>query len=232
MAITRKSIKLLWSNSAGMCAFPDCRTRLSVEQTRETAPYTLGEMAHIKGDKPGSNRYDEAQLAADRDDYLNLILLCPTHHTLVDKPENEAFYSVDILNRIKDDHEKFVSNRLFAEDIESVEQVKDLISTYMAQNKQAWEQYGPMSDVARKNPHSERVYRIWESERLSTIVPNNREIAKILRGNRKLFSRNQQITISKFIQHVDSYENWVNDQIPYSAVLRFPTDFEMLVFGE
>ncbi|MBU0538393.1 MAG: HNH endonuclease, partial [Gammaproteobacteria bacterium] len=88
MAITNKSIKLLWSNAAGICSFSDCTEKLSVEQAAGVAPYTLGEMAHIKGNKPGSNRYDQSQSNTERDSYENLILLCPTHHTLIDKEEN------------------------------------------------------------------------------------------------------------------------------------------------
>ena len=80
MSITEKSIKLLWSNAAGRCSFSGCYERLSVEQAASSATYTLGEMAHIKGKKAGSNRYDSTQTATERDSYENLILLCPTHH--------------------------------------------------------------------------------------------------------------------------------------------------------
>ncbi|EFE3929091.1 HNH endonuclease [Escherichia coli] len=232
MAISNKSIKLLWSNAAGRCSFPDCKVRLSVEEAAEVAPYTIGEMAHIKGNKPGSNRYDEEQSADERDSYENLILLCPTHHTLIDKVENEDKYSVEILHEMKRAHENFISNRLSAIKLEHIEQLKDLISVYMAENYQAWEQYGPMSDNARKNPHNDQIYALWTSERLSTIVPNNREITKILQANRDLFTRTEQRLVSKFIQHVESYEQWVNDKIPYNSIQRFPSDFEAFVLGE
>lgn len=232
MAITNKSIKLLWSNAAGICSFSDCNEKLSVEESAGVSPYTLGEMAHIKGNKPGSNRYDEAQSAVERDSYENLLLLCPTHHTLIDKAENEEEFSVELLHCMKTNHERFISNRLAVEKYETVDQLKDIIAIYMAENHQAWEQYGPMSDNARKNPNSDQVYDMWTSERLSTIVPNNREIVKSLQENRELFARVEQRLVSKFIQHVESYEKWVNDQIPYNAVLRFPIDFEKLVLGE
>jgi len=232
VAITNKSIKLLWSNAAGICSFSGCTEKLSVEQAAAVAPYTLGEMAHIKGNKPGSNRYDLSQSNVDRDSYENLILLCPTHHTLIDKEENEAEYPVELLHEMKNEHESFISNRLGEEAFESIDQLKDKISIYMSENHQSWEQYGPLSDNARRNPNNDQIHALWTSARLSTIVPNNREIAKLLQENRGLFSRPEQIIISKFITHVASYETWVNDQIPYQAVLRFPKDFEELVFGE
>ncbi|EGQ7914877.1 TPA: HNH endonuclease [Vibrio parahaemolyticus] len=232
MSITNKSIKLLWSNAAGRCSFRNCGEKLSVEEAEGITPYTLGEMAHIKGNKPGSNRYDVGQSAVDRDAYENLILLCPTHHTLIDKAENETTYPVELLHEMKREHETFISTRLQGSIIENIDQLKDKIAPYMAENYQAWEQYGPMSENAKKNPNSDQVYALWTSERLSTIVPNNREIAALVHENRELFSRRDQRVVSKFIQHVESYEQWVHDKIPYNAVQRFPSEFEDLILGE
>lgn len=232
MSITSKSIKLLWSNAAGRCSFRGCTERLSVEEAEGLAPYTLGEMAHIKGNKLGSNRYDPEQPDVERDSYENLMLLCPTHHTLIDKVENEIEFSVDFLHEMKQEHEAFISNRLQVSELENVEQLKDKIAPYMAENNQVWEQYGPMSENARKNPNSDQVYALWTSERLSTIVPNNREIKVLLVKYRALFSRKDQRVISRFIQHVESYEQWVHDKIPYNAVQRFPSEFEDLILGE
>ena len=232
MAITSKSIKLLWSNAAGICSFSGCSERLSVEQTAGVSPYTIGEMAHIKGNKPGSNRYDQLQTDIERDSYENLILLCPTHHTLIDKSENESVYTVEILHEMKNEHESGISNRLGEEKFVNIEQLKDKISIYMSENHQAWEQFGPLSDNARRNPNNDQIFALWTSARLSIIVPNNREIVRLLKANRILFSREEQRIVSKFITHVESYEKWVNDEIPYQAVLRFPKEFEELVFGK
>lgn len=231
MGISNKSIKLLWSNAAGRCSCSQCNERLSVEEAAEFAPYTLGEMAHIKGNKPGSNRYDESQSEKERDSYENLILLCPTHHTLIDKAENEERYTVEMLHEMKVEHESEIANRLDELNIEDLDQLKDQLSIILAENHQAWEQYGPLSDNARKHPNSDEIYALWTSARLSTIVPNNRKTTKILNDNRELFSRPEQRIISKFLSHGDSYEKWVSDEIPYQAVVRFPKEFEELIIG-
>ena len=232
MSILNKSIKLLWSNAAGRCSFRGCNERLTVEQAVGLTPYTLGEMAHIKGNKAGSNRYDSLQSEIERDGYNNLILLCPTHHTLIDKSENEEAYSVEYLHEMKIEHENNISNRLNIQKYSNLEQLKDQISIYMSENYQSWEQYGPTSDNARKYPNSDNIHALWTSERLSTIVPNNRELVKLLNENRNLFSRTEQQIISKFLTHVKSYEKWVNDEIPYQAVLRFPSEFSYLILGD
>ena len=83
MAISQKSTKILWANAAGRCAFPGCQARLCTQDAGGQAPYIIGEMAHVCGEKPGASRYNADQAAAERDDYQNLILLCPTHHTLI-----------------------------------------------------------------------------------------------------------------------------------------------------
>jgi len=232
MAITEKAIKLLWSNAAGRCSFTDCEERLTVEQAAHSAPHTLGEMAHIKGKNKGSNRYDEAQTDKERDSYGNLILLCPNHHTLIDKPENEEMYSVGVLTQMKIEHEERISRRLEAISISDVNDLKDQIAIFLAENHQAWSHYGPLSENACKNPHNEEMYAIWLSERLSTIVPNNRVIVVLLENHRNLLGRSSQRIVSEFLMHANSYERWVNNEITYQAVLRFPVEFETLITSD
>jgi hypothetical protein len=232
VAISDKSIKLLWSNAAGRCSFSLCDERLTVAEAAGYAPYTLGEMAHIKGNKPGSNRYDVNQTDKERDSYENLILLCPTHHTLIDKAENEERYTVEILHEMKVEHETTVAHRLDGIVIKELDQLKDQLSILLAENHQAWEQYGPLSDNAQRNPNNDAIYALWTSSRLSIIVPNNREAMKLLTENRAFFPRAEQRVVSKFLIHVDSYEKWVKDEIPYQAVVGFPKEFEDLVLGK
>jgi len=186
-------------------------------------------MAHIKGKKKGSSRYDKTQSPQERDDYINLLLLCPTHHTVIDKKENESIYTVGVLLDIKHEHEAKIIERLKPKKLFSVPELKKAISIYLHENKQTWLQYGPLSEVAKKNPHSQEIYSIWYSERLTTIIPNNRRIVNLLESYRQLFDPDAQEAISQFLTHAKSYEKWVNDEIPYNGVLRFPLNFEYLI---
>lgn len=205
--------------------------RLTVEHAAETDPYTLGEMAHIKGKNPGSNRYDSNQSSEERDLYQNLILLCPNHHTEIDKPENESKYSVGWLMDAKSKHEHWVISALTEEKITTIDQLKNNIARLLADNHQAWSKYGPTSRLALQNPNSDSLHQLWTSERLSTIVPNNRAIAKLLNTHRMLFIPSEQSIVSKFMSHAKSYELWVSDDIPYQAVERFPVEFDALIRG-
>ncbi|MGO9013989.1 MAG: hypothetical protein ACLQF0_03310, partial [Dissulfurispiraceae bacterium] len=97
--------KQLWARSGNICSFPDCNIELVPAQH---ADRVMGEEAHIKGDKPGSPRYDSAQLPTDRESYGNHILLCPNHHTEIDAAPEK--WTVDQLLQIKIQHEQQVIN--------------------------------------------------------------------------------------------------------------------------
>lgn len=229
MAITQKSTKILWAAAAGRCSFPECWEKLCASNAGAAAPFTLGEMAHICGDRPGSNRHNPSQSEVDRDDYRNLVLMCPTHHRLIDRKENENLYTVDALQEMKFSHERKVLLRLDVDIRPSVEEVACDVLVLLAENREAWARYGPGSEVARKEPHNESVRAVWISERLSTIVPNNRKILEALVPNRNLFALANQQAISAFLIHARSYESWVRDEIPYRAVVRFPSEFEAVM---
>ena len=191
----------------------------------------LGEMAHICGNKPGANRYDSNQTAIERSDYRNLILLCPTHHRLIDRKEKEAFYTVEKLRGMKDAHETRVAERLDNAPISTKADVALKVVPLLERNRQSWKQYGPPSKLARTEPHNEAAYAKWKSERLSIIVPNNRKIAELLEHHECLFSIDEQVAIATFLMHTRSYEEWVEDKIPYAAVTRFPVGFDELIRG-
>ena len=231
MAISPKSIKILWSSAGGRCSFPDCWERLCYHQAGEVAPYTLGEMAHICGDKPGANRHDATQTDAERDDYQNLILLCPTHHSLVDRKENETVYTVAGMHEMKAAHEARVLERLDRKLISTKEDLAQLIMPLLEQNRQSWAQFGPRSELARKQPHNDAAYAVWVSERLSVVVPNNRKITALIEEYQILFDGGEQAPVTTFLMHARSYEQWVDDAIPYVAVKRFPMEFDELIRG-
>jgi hypothetical protein len=72
--------------------------------------FVLGEHAHIVAEDPGGPRGASVLTAGERNSYSNLILLCPTHHTLVDK--NDTDYPVEKLHQIKSEHELWVEATL------------------------------------------------------------------------------------------------------------------------
>lgn len=115
MAIPQPDVKVLWAKSGNCCAI--CRTPLTFDGGSKAMP--IGEQAHIKGDNPGNSkanasaRYDAAQLDSERNSYDNLILVCPTCHTKIDK--DESTYTVDRLLNIKKSHEQRIADAIKAD---------------------------------------------------------------------------------------------------------------------
>lgn len=96
---SRPTTKRLFAVSGNLCAFPKCSTPLIDPQSGSV----VGEMCHIKGEKPGAARYDSTQTNEQRHHFDNLILLCNVHHKIVD--DDEVAYTVERLLRMKQDHE-------------------------------------------------------------------------------------------------------------------------------
>lgn len=93
---SQSTIKTLFGISDNCCSFPACEIKL----TNPAWSHVMGEICHIAANNPGGPRYDETMTDAQRNAYENLILLCPNHHTLIDKIEPDN-YTVEELRRMK-----------------------------------------------------------------------------------------------------------------------------------
>lgn len=101
--------------SGSLCAMKDCRCSL-ISEGEEADPAVIGEAAHIYGENPGtktksaSARYRENMLKEERNHYDNLIYLCSSCHTKIDKQEQD--FPASNLFDIKKDHEAWVEDQL------------------------------------------------------------------------------------------------------------------------
>jgi hypothetical protein len=110
MAISLKTHKMIWGRSGNMCAFPDCKKTLVVDETSTDDPSVIGEEAHIIAQKEDGPRGVSPLTMEQRDKYENLILLCSIHHKVVDDQEKE--YTVDRLKDFKTKHETWIKENL------------------------------------------------------------------------------------------------------------------------
>lgn len=108
MAIKSKDLKILWGRSGNRCAI--CRIQLTQDASAAASIFSIGEQAHIVGDKDDAARGKSPLNSEERDSYHNLILLCPNHHTEIDK--NEADWPVERLHQAKSTHELWVTETL------------------------------------------------------------------------------------------------------------------------
>ncbi|MGO1315430.1 MAG: NACHT domain-containing protein [Cellulomonadaceae bacterium] len=111
MGIKDPARKTLWSRAHDQCAFPGCLQALTITVRTaggSSSVKVIGEEAHIRARSVGGPRYDPGFV--DVDGYDNLVLMCPTHHTMIDA-NHGAGYTVDDLIAIKRRHEKNQARR-------------------------------------------------------------------------------------------------------------------------
>lgn len=90
------TIKTLFALSCNRCAYPRCEEPL----TDPSWGQVNADIAHIRGDRPGSARYDATMSDDERQAYDNLLLLCPNCHRRVDRLDPDG-HSVQRMIEIK-----------------------------------------------------------------------------------------------------------------------------------
>lgn len=104
MGISDKSRKMLWAQSGNRCAF--CKQKLVMEKTERDAESIVGDECHIIAQSHNGPRGDSSWTEEQIHDYENLILLCKTHHKLID--DQPLTFTREILVQIKKQHEQWV----------------------------------------------------------------------------------------------------------------------------
>lgn len=104
-SIPAKTIQTLWVVAGGRCEFDGCNEPLWYDiltKRKCNSAY----IAHIIADKPDGPRGDEVLSKLKCKDLDNLMLLCDTHHRMIDKKENIDLYTVEVLAYMKKIHEE------------------------------------------------------------------------------------------------------------------------------
>ena len=223
MSIDDISIKKLWSQSAGLCAFPECKE--NCVKFLDKGSYIIGEMAHVIARKEDGPR---GVAGGGEDNYENLILLCPTHHTMIDKSPAGTF-TVDQIHLWKKEHELFVKQRLEIPLLRNKQELLNYIAKKLIENKSLWQQYGPESETAILNPFS-NLSEYWDFIKLQKVIPNNSMIKNAIQTYESFFNAEEYLISYNFIIHADAFEN--NAYVRTEHYPRFPTAFEELINGK
>jgi len=224
MAIAEKDIKKLWGLSGGRCAFPGCNCDC-LPLLDGDGPTVIGEMAHVIANSPVGPRGDGG---GGDDRYANLILLCPTHHTLVDKAP-EGKYPQEAMLGWKKRHEEAIAQAIKPPAFASRRELFDFIRYLLTENRACWSTYGPESAAATSNPFG-NAYGLWEFRKLSIIVKNNSRLAEAIKAHPNFFEFAEYETAMKFVEHAAGFER--NCYEATENTLRFPNDFEAMVNGK
>lgn len=101
MSISEKNKNLLLAKSGGRCANPECNSEL-FHFFESGKGSSIVELAHIIARSDNGPRGDFEMDFTDKDHFDNIIVLCPTCHTKVDKNPDE--YPVEKLIEWKKEH--------------------------------------------------------------------------------------------------------------------------------
>ncbi len=111
MPLSIRDRKLLWARSGNLCTFPGCTQQLVQAAVEAGEHFVVGEEAHIVAHRPGGPR-GTSGIAAGLDDIANRILLCPTHHRVIDA--QPLAYPPEVLRDFKVSHEMRIRGLLSA----------------------------------------------------------------------------------------------------------------------
>jgi hypothetical protein len=175
-------------------------------------------MAHIIARKSSGPR-GQGQPGADG--YENLILLCPTCHTIVDK--DPAGHPSEMLHRWKSDHENQIRSLGASLKFHCIDKLKAEIGRILQENSHVWQSLGPKSAIASMDPSS-NASEIWRLRKLDTILPNNAKILNIIQNNAELLTPSQYAAFLSFKSHARAFEHNQYDRLDNYPT--FPGTFE------
>jgi hypothetical protein len=190
----------LFADSGGYCQNPKCLASLFKEIGDKQIH--IAEMAHVFSASNVGPRANKKLSEAERGAYENLILLCPTCHTIIDKAEEE--YPDSILREWKRSHREKIVERFVVAESPSRSLARSAILPKLNENRTIFLKYGPETDE-KFNPES-GLPIIWRRKIQSTILPNNRYILHVLDANQKYLKEQEIETLEAFRQHVDDFE--------------------------
>lgn len=190
----------LFADSGGFCGNPKCLTEIFRDIDDEVIH--IAEIAHVISAGDEGPRSDQELTPEQRARYENLILLCPTCHTMIDKAENK--FPIEMLLEWKAEHKQRIAEAFGVQSFDSREEARNRIEPLLAENSFIFHEYGPMTEE-RFNPESDMPAQ-WLRKIRSKIIPNNRTILGICDANMHLLNKSERTSLMQFHQHVDDFE--------------------------
>lgn len=201
MAIADRVKRQLWASSAGLCQNPTCRDDL-FRVLADGAMTSIDELAHVIAQKPDGPRGDDQLALNARDEFENIVVLCPTCHTLVDKAPKQ--FSPELLLNWKKTHQETIRHALLTPVFNNRQELRSQVRTLLERNKGIFDEYGPHSRTAM-NPLAEAAKQ-WRRLVMIEILPNNKRIVALLENNSHLLNAEEQTIFRAFVVHAEAIE--------------------------
>lgn len=213
---------MLWAKSAGRCAYPACPNRC-IDSFETSGTILIGEMAHVlaHGKKgPRASGRDQGQI----DTYENLVLLCPYHHTVVDKAPRD--FPTELLEEWKHSLEERVDQAIDTPVFAKKTQLFEYAAELLNQNKFIHDNFGPLSVTALDRPLS-NLHTIWEAKKIEELIPNNSLVAAAFRRYRRLLTPKELEVFGKFEAHAIAFA--ASAEKRQDSAPMFPKEFAQML---
>lgn len=223
MAISDIVKRKLWAASGGFCARIDCHADLFPFFENGTIT-NIEELAHIIGQKIKGPRGNSKMPLNERDEFENIVLLCPTCHTLIDKKPD--MFPDAIILAWKSKHEESIRSLFLEPKFRSRKDIRNYLEPLLAENKYIFDNYGPYSENSRNNQMATEL--MWESLAIRKILPNNRKIVNVIENNQHLLEGSEFGQFIEYKLHKEGFEyNKISGDVN-ATVPTFPKDFEKI----
>lgn len=195
-----RNIKLkLFAESGGHCQRPNCLKPLF--------PVDMGgnmhiaEMAHVIPHGETGPRHEERPSEEfEANSFENLILLCPTCHTIIDKAPDS--YPRSMLLDWKRNHFITLVHSQGIIRYEERKQARDAVIAAMDENKAIWKEFAPCDGASFEfDPESETA-NAWSQRMRSVILPNHFHIQAMIRINQCHLTVEEREIFAQYREHI------------------------------
>lgn len=198
-AIPAETKLRLFSGASGHCQKPDCLEPLF--------PVELGgdkhiaEMAHvIPHGEAGPRHEDRPGGDFDPDTFDNLILLCPTCHTKIDK--DPGSFPRNVLLEWKESHLANLAAKQGIRAYGDRHEVRAMVAAIMAENKAIWDKFAPEHGSDFEYDPEAEAAKGWSQRMRSVILPNHYRAQAIIAANLGHATADERRTFAEYQEHV------------------------------
>jgi hypothetical protein len=218
--VSNQVVLRLFSAASGWCEKPNCPTGSLWHELPDGGAVRLAEVAHIVAASDSGPRGDADIPTPELVAFDNLILLCPTCHTIVDRAPED--YPTELMQQWKSEHEGRVRSLLGVKLCGTRTEAHVELSRLLTQNEVVWETYGPGSP-ASAHPESAGT---WLREVAEVILPNNTRVSALFEVNAGLLQADEHLVVAQFDAHRRGLEARHLGVDVGVAAPRFPTAVE------
>jgi hypothetical protein len=189
----------LFSEAAGHCQKPDCLDALFPVEMGGNKH--IAEMAHvIPHGEAGPRHADRPTDDFDPDAFENLILLCPTCHTKIDKDPDG--HPRSILLEWKQNHLANLTAKQGIRAYSDRSEVRSVVAGAMAENKAIWDKFAPEDGSDFEHDPESEAAKTWSQRMRSVILPNHYRVQAIIQANLMLATDDERRTFAEYQEHV------------------------------